>query len=62
MLQTFEEDMDVCCNHSLADAAIGNPDLQHFECPECGMVLKPTIYNGTVKHWSQYPSVELIKL
>ncbi len=62
MLQTFDEDLELCCNHALTEAAITDPELTHFECPECGMVCKPTVYNGAVKHWSQYPIVEIIKL
>ena len=60
-LQTFEEDMELCCNHALVEAALADPELTHFTCEECGMILKPTMY-GPVKHWSQYPVIELIKL
>lgn len=62
MLQTFEEDSELCCNHALTDAAMADPELKRFECPECGMIWKPTIYNEAVKHWSQYPVIEMIKL
>jgi hypothetical protein len=62
MLQTFEEDSELCCNHALTEAAEADPELQHFECSECGMVWEPKIYSGAVKHWSQYPTIEILAM
>jgi predicted RNA-binding Zn-ribbon protein involved in translation (DUF1610 family) len=62
MLQTFEEDSELCCNHALTEAAEADPELKSFECPQCGMVWRPKIYSGAVKHWSQYPTIEMLRL
>ena len=61
MIQTHEQ--DECCYELLIIATAEDRKLMEWECPNCGMKWKARFYGGeSVKHWSQYPVIELINL